>query len=71
MIKGYSAHDEKVTKDGTDTSLRYSVNTGIAIGVGIKHALDAIALRPIGAPLANIDEVTPSGGPTKGLEAIP
>jgi S1-C subfamily serine protease len=48
VISGYRWAGEPIEKGGAPTEFVYRANTGIIIGVGIRHALDAIDRRPIG-----------------------
>ena len=52
VISVYRFVDEPVYADAAPTPLTYRYNTGIIVSHGVEAALDLIAARPIGHPIA-------------------
>jgi S1-C subfamily serine protease len=48
VVSGYRYADEPIQLKGKPSDYLYRANTGIVIGIGIRHAVEAIDKRPIG-----------------------
>jgi S1-C subfamily serine protease len=48
VVSGYRYEDEPIQLKGKPSDYTYQANTGIVIGIGIRHAIEAIDKKPIG-----------------------